>query len=82
MKSLNLMKQLEENRKYINKNILIYGLLGATVLTIIFYFSQIVGFFILSFLVIFNNFRILENKMNSTEYYKDTMQQIDNKCSN
>lgn len=77
MRSSELLGILEGNRKFIHKKIIIYGLLSASVLSVIFYFSPIIAFFILSYLVIYNNFKILENKINAIDYHNECFKEIE-----
>lgn len=67
---------LSENRKWIHKRIFIYGLLTASILSVIYYFSPIIAFFILAFLVTYNNLKILENKINATDYHNECLKRI------
>ncbi len=77
MISNQLKEILSENRKWIHKKIFIYGLLTASVLSIIFYFSPIIAFFMLAFLVTYNNFKILENKINAIDYHNECLKKIE-----
>ena len=77
MISNQLKEILSENRKWIHKKIFIYGLLTASVLSIIFYFSPIIAFFMLAFLVTYNNFKILENKINAIDYHNECLEKIE-----
>jgi len=77
MISSKLKEILSENRKWIHKKIFIYGLITASILSIIFYFSPIIAFFILTFLVSYNNLKILENKINAMDYHNECLNKIE-----